>query len=244
MRNISVWASRHKWTARFIIVGSFFILNCIGLFLGDVLIASGTLISSIWIYLISFIFIAGFITYPSRKEKKAYKNFYNRQKTSDLLLVSTTFLLIICFGNHYSLPKNQSPFAFTYVNAIELTRANTTTIHETFIDPSPKKKTSIIKKWKQKIRDNIRTIRREYKDATPGERTALIVLSIIVALGLFFLVLSASCSLSCSGADGAALVVGLLGTGLIVFLLVRVIKRINRGEPKKPKTPEPQTTSA
>jgi len=209
MRNISVWAYRHKWTARFIIVGSFFILNCIGLFLGDVLIASGTLISSIWIYLISFIFIAGFITYPSRKEKKAYKNFYNRQKTSDLLLVSTTFLLIICFGNHYSLPKNQSPFSFTYANATELTSANTTTIHETSIDPSPKKKkTSIIKKWKQKIRDNIRTIRREYKDATPGERTALIVLSIIVALGLFFLVLSASCSLSCSGADGAASVVG------------------------------------
>jgi hypothetical protein len=244
MRNMSIWASRHKWTARLIIVGSFFILNCIGLFLGDVLIASGTLISSIWIYLISFIFIVGFITYPSRKQKKAYKNFYKRQKTSDLLLVSTTFLLIISFGNHYSLPKNQSPFGFTYVNATASTNANTTTIHETTIESSPQKKTSIIKKWRQKIRDNIRTIRREYKDATPGERTALIVLSIIVALGLFFLVLSASCSLSCSGADGAALVVGLLGTGLIVFLLVRVIKRINRGEPKKPKTPEPQTTSA
>ncbi len=96
----------------------------------------------------------------------------------------------------------------------------------------------------KKLRDNIRTIRREYKDAAPGERTALIILSIIVAVALLFLVLSASCSLSCSGSDGAALVVGLLGTGLIVFLTVRVIKRINRGRPEKPKPAEPQITPA
>lgn len=242
MKSISIWAYRHKWPARFIIVASFLILNCIGLFLGDALTASGTTISSIWIYAISFIFIAGFVTYPSRKQKKVYKNYYSRQKTSDLILVSTTFLLIICFGNHYNLSKNQSPFGFIYANAAELTSVNTTPTYETSIEPSPKKKISLIKKWKNKLKENIRTIRREYKDATPGERTALIVLSIVVALGLFLLVLSASCSLSCAGSDGAALVVALLGTGLVVFLLVRVIKRINRGGPKLPKKVEAQTT--
>jgi hypothetical protein len=243
MKNISIWASRHKWPARFIIIGSFFILNFIGLFLGDALTVSQITIPSFWIYAIGFIFFAGFITYPSRKQKSKYRNYYNRQKSADLLLVTTTFLLIICFGNHYHLPKNQSPFGFTYANASALTVITHPQLHKAPIDPSPKKKTSLIKKWKSKFRENIRTIRREYKDATPGERAALIVLSIIVALGLFLLVLSASCSLSCSGSDGAALLVGLLGTGLIVFLLVKVIKRINRGGPKKPKTePRPSTT--
>jgi hypothetical protein len=243
MKNISIWAFRHKWAARFVIICSFLILNFIGLFLGDALTISQIAIPSLWIYVIGFIFFAGFITYPSRKQKSKYKNYYKKQKSSDLLLVSTTFLLIICFGNHYNLPKNQSPFGFTYANATALTIIANPQLHKTSIDPSPKKKTSLIKKWKSKLKENIRTIRREYKDATPGERTALIVLSIIVAFALFLLVLSASCSLSCSGSDGAALLVALLGTGLIVFLLVKVIKRINRGGPKKPKTePQPGTT--
>jgi hypothetical protein len=243
MKNISIWASRHKWPARFIIIGSFFILNLIGLFLGDALTLSQITIPSLWIYAIGFIFIAGFITYPSRKQKSKYKNYYKKQKSFDLLLISTTFLLIICFGNHSNLSKNQSPFGFTYANATALTVISNPELNKTSIDPSPKKKTSLIKNWKRKLKENIKTIRREYKDATPGERTALIVLSIIVAFALFLLVLSASCSLSCSGSDGAALLVALLGTGLIVFLLVKVIKRINRGGPKKPKTePQPSTT--
>ena len=243
MKNISIWASRHKWPARFIIIGSFFILNFIGLFLGDVLTQSQITIPSLWIYAISFIFFAGFITYPSKKQKSKYKNYYKKQKSSDLLLISTTFLLIICFGNHYHLSKNQSPFGFTYVNATALTVITNPELNKASIDPSPKKKTSLIKNWKKKLKENIKTIRREYKDATPGERAALIVLSIIVALGLFLLVLSASCSLSCSGSDGAAILVGILGTGLIIFLLVKVIKRINRGGPKKPKAePQPNTT--
>jgi hypothetical protein len=36
-----------------------------------------------------------------------------------------------------------------------------------------------------------------------------------------------------SGAEGAAIVVALLGSGLIIFLLVKVIKNISRGRPSK-----------
>ncbi len=76
-------------------------------------------------------------------------------------------------------------------------------------------------------------LRQEYKDATKGERTALIVLSILIALGLLSLVAALSCNLSCSGSEGGAAVVAILGTGLIIFLLVKIIKRINRGKPKE-----------
>ena len=54
-------------------------------------------------------------------------------------------------------------------------------------------------------------------------------MSVIIAAGLLLLLAGLSCEISCSGSEGAAIAVGLLGTGLIIFLLVRVIQRINRG---------------
>ena len=241
MKKISLWAYRHKWPARFLIVVSFIFLNCLGLFLGNALTVAQFNIPSLWIYATSFVFIVGFISYPSRKEKNRYKNFYRRQKISDFVLVSITFLLVIGFGNHYHLQKNQSPFRFTYVNATAIEGINKYSSTENSI--VPKKKNSLIKTWKSKLKENIRRIKKEYKDASPGERTALIILSIIVALGLFLLLMSLSCSLSCAGSDGAALVVGILGTSLIIFLLVRVIKRINRGRPKEPRPAAPNPSA-
>lgn len=241
MKRISFWAYHHKWTARVLIIFSLLILNCIGLFLGDALVVSKFIVPSLWIYAIAFLYIVGFVTYPSKNERSRDKNFYNRRKVSDLLLLSTTFLLIISFGNHYELQRNQSPFHFTYASASEV-KANALSAHENSIFPSTKKKPSLIKQWKKKLKENIRTIRKEYKEASSGEKAALIVLTLIVALALLFLVLNLSCSLSCSGSDGAALVVGLLGTALIVFLSVRVIKRISRGKSKKA-TSESQSTS-
>ena len=241
MKQISFWAYHHKWTERFLILFSFLVLTCIGLFLGDALLVSKVVVPSLWIYGVSFLFVGVSITYPSKRERSMYKNFYWRRKTSDAALVTTTFLLIIAYGNHHQLQRNQSPFHFTYANASEINEHGTSQ-NEKAIVPSAKKKPSLIKQWRKKMKENIRTIKREYKDATPGERAALIVLSILVALGLLLLVLSLSCSLSCSGSEGAALVVGVLGTALIVFLAVRVIKRINRGKPQKAAN-EPQSTS-
>ena len=83
-------------------------------------------------------------------------------------------------------------------------------------------------------------LRKEYKDATNGERTALIILCILIAIGLLLLVAGLSCNLSCSGSEGAATVVLIFGTGLIIFLLVKVIKRINRGKPKEEIVPDQQ----
>jgi hypothetical protein len=56
----------------------------------------------------------------------------------------------------------------------------------------------------------------------------------LIAVGLIGLVAALSCNLSCSGSEAAALLLLIFGTGLIIFLLVKVIKRINDGP--KPKT--------
>jgi hypothetical protein len=234
MKKISIWASANKWPSRIIIVGSYFVLNTIALFLGDALAISNMIIPALWIYVLGVIAIASFILYPSKKDKSSYNNFYKTQKTCDLLLISTGFLLIIGFGNHYHLSRNQSPFSFTYAGAASISTGKNATELK-LIEPAPKKKGSLIRQWKQKLKENIRRIRKEYKDASPGEKTALIIVTILVALLLLYLVAALSCNISCSGNDAAAVIVLLLGTGLLVFFTVRVIKRINRGTPRKPK---------
>lgn len=237
MKKISLWARHHRWQTRFLIIIIYIILNLIGLFFGDILFASGVVISSFVIYAVCFVFLLGLIFYPSRKDKDKYQNFYSRQKFNDFILVTTSFLLIVSFGNHYNLSQSvsQSPFHSIYSIAsttVSLEQSNGLSIEK------PVKKKKAFKSFKQKLKENIRLLRKEYKDASPGERTALIILSVIVALGLLLLVAALSCNISCGGAEGAALAVGILGTALIIFLLVKVIKRINRGKPKKEPTPE------
>jgi len=237
MKKISLWARHHRWQTRFLILVIYIALNLTGLFLGDVLFASGVVISSFVIYAVCFVFLMGLILYPSRKDKASYKNFYHRQKLNDFILGATTFLLIVSVGNHYNASQSLSHSPFQSVYAIASTTASTEP--NKIEDPAKTivKKKKGIKNLRQKLKENIRLLRKEYKDASKGEKTALIILSVIIALGLLLLLGSLSCSISCSGSEGGAIVVAVLGTGLIIFLLVRVIKRINRGKPEKEKTP-------
>lgn len=56
-----------------------------------------------------------------------------------------------------------------------------------------------------------------------------IMLAIIGMIGLLFLLASLACSLSCSGNDTAAVLVGILGLVGIVWGFVALVKRIKRG---------------
>lgn len=233
MKKISLWARQHRWQTRVLIVVIYIILNGIGLFVGDLLFLSGLSIPSSIIYTTCFVFLLGFISYPSKKDKAAYKNFYRRQKLTDFVLISTTFLLVVSYGNHYNTAPSlsQSPFHSLYALA---NKPVPTILNKNATEEKPViKKKKGIKNLKQKLRENIRLLKKEYKDASKGEKAALIILSVLIALGLFFLLAALSCNISCSGSEGAATVILLLGTALIVFLLVKVIKRINRGKPKE-----------
>ena len=91
------------------------------------------------------------------------------------------------------------------------------------------------------LKNNLKSIKRSIKSAikqkkkqktTVGE-IALIVFSILIAAGLILLLTALSCSVACSGAEGAAIVLLISGITLITFLTVKVIKAIlkkNGGE--------------
>ena len=86
------------------------------------------------------------------------------------------------------------------------------------------------------IKDQIKTIKHD-KDSSKGDKTLLIILSVIIALGLLSGLAALSCSLSCNGSEALALIVGIGGTFLIIFFLALIIKHIsNQSLKKKEKT--------
>jgi hypothetical protein len=93
-------------------------------------------------------------------------------------------------------------------------------------------------KWKEKkklLKEQVKGIQKA-ADLSPEGKIALIILSVLVALGLILLVAALACSLSCGGSSGAAILVGLGGTGLVILLLTLAIKGIN-GKKKKEEKP-------
>jgi len=239
MRQISLWSKHHRWTARFLIVLLQFVLVAIGLLLGDLLALTGVILPGIVVYASYFIFLLCAACYPSKKNKAAYNNFYRFQKSIDLALVATSFVIITGLGNGTnSTPRSpQSSFAVSSAAAsVDVPPRLGTGKHNPVKGRYTSKKG--LKGFKQQLKERVKTIRQQYKDASRVEKNLLIILAVLISLLLLLLVASLSCSLSCAGSTGGAVLVGVFGTGLIVFLLVKAITRINRGKPS-PKRSEP-----
>ncbi|HVG41123.1 MAG TPA: hypothetical protein VM888_05880, partial [Chitinophagaceae bacterium] len=227
MHTISQWARNHQWAARFSFVFIYLLLNLVALFFSEALLAEGISVPHYVSTLLCIPFLIAFILYPSRKTKSRYKNYYFFQKSMDGILITFSFLLLVCSINQYT--TGRLSFMAPLVHAAEGTVKPIKPLQNIKVQSS--QTSFIVKQWKE-LKKNCKLLRKSYKETSGEGRVALIVLASVVAVALFLLVLGLSCNLSCSGAEGAALTVFILGTGLIAFLLVKVIGAINR-KPKK-----------
>ena len=242
MRKLSLWARHHKKAARLIIVSSFLLLTIIGYYAGTWMNELGISLSETILFLAVLLYIAGVISYPQRHEsqnRSKSKSFYIRQKICDTGLAVSTFLMIVYLanqpgtfihtfipanaisGNNLVLPKDSS--AKTYKSIREFSA-------------SIKDKEGKLLKWKERkklLKEQVRSIKKA-DNLSKGDKAGLIVLAVIVALGLAALVGALACELSCNGSEGAALLVGIGGTALIIFLLIITIRAIKKGK-KEPK---------
>jgi hypothetical protein len=232
MYKISQWASVHAWPARILISCAFVLITALGLFTGDLLQAFQLTIPLLFFYAAVVLFLAVFLIYPGKTLRHRFRNVYWYRKTCDCILLLTTFFFLICIGNrpaHLLQPVQPVAAAVPHDTA-------------TIINPGAgKEKTSILplhkkaskRALKQTLIKKIKQLRKAYKDTPKGEKIAFIILSVIIALALLYVVAALSCSIACSGADGLALLVLVLGAGIIVFFLVRVIRRITKGPRQK-----------
>lgn len=242
MRKLSSWANHHKTQARIIIILSFVLLTGLGIATGVLLKDVGVSISSIAILVTIVAYIIGVIAYPSKTLKGKKLNasvFYLRQKSCDLLLAASTFCMIVCLSNqpekvfNYSTPLNAAIPA-----SILFPKDSTLKTYKTIeaFKASLKDETGKSLKWKEKkklLKEQIRGIKKS-DEMSKGAKLALIILSVAVASGLFYLVMVLACNLSCNGSEGAAALVAIGGVGLVVFLLLIAIRAIV-GRKKNPK---------
>lgn len=244
MKKISYWARTHKWTARIIIILLIILLNIIGFETGILLSLSGVIIPAMMVLLLFCLFLIGTAFYPSRQNKKPRSNpsiFYIKQKSCDFLLAFSIWGMAVCLGdnpnqlfvldlsakstveNNFSLPKDSVINTYKSIKDFSISMKD------------EKGKTLRWKERKKLLKDQIHTIKKDNK-LSPAEKTILTILSVLVALGLLFLIAALSCSLSCDGFGAAAVLLGVGGGALIIFLLTITIRAINNKKRKKNQT--------
>jgi hypothetical protein len=249
MRKISLWAKNHKISARFGIVSIYILLNGLGILIG-VLLRELEFTFSVTA-LVSFVclFLAGLFVYPSKdqKVKLSRRAFYVKQKSCDFILVSSSFLMVVFLANRpEKLFINSATMraAVSSVLSRPIGKDSVVKPYKTLNEFSASMKDQDGKtlKWKERkklLKEQVREIRRS-NDLSDGAKALLIILSILAALGLLYLVAALSCNLSCSGADAAAIIVGIGGAALVIFLFIIAMRAIT-GKKKKQKTNTVQT---
>jgi hypothetical protein len=233
MKAISYWANRHKPTARLLIVFLYVLLNYIGWQTGLLLQERQIIVTETVHFATIVFYLAGVVLYPAKSLKKKWgaTNYYLRQKSCDFVLISATFLLIVYTGNHagkFRLSNSASAAAigFAYPPHDSVKKYKTVTAFAA----SMKDENGKLLPWKERkqiLKQQLREIKKA-PELSKTEQSLLIFLFVLLALGLEMGILALSCSLSCSGSEGAALLVGLGATTLVIFLLVLSIRAVKK----------------
>jgi hypothetical protein len=218
MRIISTWARHNVWASRLLII--FFIyplLNLTGWTLAVLLDESGLHLSPVLSYIFSFGLLALIFFYPSKKNRSHFKDSYQRRKMCDLLLACTSFGFILLTGQQMdsSLPQSGGK------------------AYAAIVQP-PTHPYAKSKKEKRTVVQLMKKLRANYRRSDNTGNGARIFVAVVVAALLIFLLAGLACSIACGGAEALAYLVFVLGLGLIIFGLVRIIHRILKGPLKKP----------
>ncbi len=222
MKKLSKWAQRHPIAARLIIAISRLLIIANGLLAGLLLFFNDWEHASYTLCLLIISFSLLFIFYPKRRHKSGpFKYSYRSQKTHDFGLVIFSFLMLSVGTNNW-LAKNIS-------NTTSATPIATFIVH--------KQKKPSKRQFKKQLRKELRALKkvfkkRKNKKGTVLMRVLLTLLLIGLAVGLGLSIAVFSCNLSCSGQDGLAVLVAIVGFGGIIILSVLAIRNLWSKKPK------------
>lgn len=232
MRKLSFWAHRHPWGARFAIVGSFVLLNLIGILVGLLLKNMNVFLPLSFLLAGAGLYAASFLAYPQKLRKGL--RYYWRRKVFDLGLAASTFLMVIYMGNQpgqlfrYSSPFQTAMASVPYNPGDNLRQKGHKSIRD--FSASMKGEDGKMLKWKERkklLKEQIRGIKKS-NEFSKKQQIGLIILSVIIAIGLLMLVAALACSIACNGSGVLAVIVGVGGAAVIIILLLSVIRKLSR----------------
>ena len=237
-KQLSFWAKQHKLSSRIIIVFSFIIMNALAIITG-LLLNDLDISFSMWFLIITIlVFGIVWLKYPARKQHKIRA--YTFRKTCDAIMICMTFFMFMYFGNRQVTPFSSTVFSASAVTSLpgDSTKGYKTAdqFKKSLYDQHGKPL-----QWKERkklLKQQVKAINKD-KTMSDGGKVGLIILCALLALALTYGLAALTCSLTCSGSEGAAVVVGILGLAGIVLLTLFLVRAIVR-KPKKEKAKEPK----
>lgn len=235
MKTLSHWAKNHPISARWILAFGhiFTLLN--GLLLGSLLYLNDLSIPPFVMGFCMILIGAAYLAYPFREARSGFFRYsYGKQKTMDFVFVAAAALLISTATCQFAY-ETPAPTATTVsqLQIYPVVERGPSPQEEQIQRPSQRTLKASIRAQKQLIKQELRTLKAEWKQAkdSGGQGVAkvlLILLTIVVALALAYIIAALACAVACNGND--ALAVGLLLAGWtgIIFLSVVVIRGILR----------------
>jgi amino acid transporter len=245
MKQLSIWAKLHVWSARLLIILLHTLLIVIAVYWAFLATENGWIISQSSLYVLISIYGSLYIVYA---HQLAWRKFYWFRTMMHTILAIVSFLLVFVVA--VTLNK---PIARNHVMAASVIDPVS---GGTYKHPEAEKLLELIKKGEIKkltkterklLKSELKYQLKRYSEAKQnGQKKEagnawLTVLTIVLALIAFIGVGSIACNLSCNGNDGAAVLVLVLGTALVVFLAIvafrGIKKRKKSGGTQKSETP-------
>jgi len=222
VKRVSSWARKNSRLSIVAITTIKIFLIFGGLFIGKELAENNLALSDTTRNISLSVYLFAALFYPiSGSLSRFFRSTFQRRKLHDLALPFAGLLLMICLGNKSSIDiEFSAPINFTFQK-----------FESGFGDANGDydyKLTHIDGNEQHQYMEDSKFTTNNKPERSKGEKLLLTVLAIIVFLVLLSLLSSLACSLSCSGQEALAIIVGVGGGIGLIVLLVVVLRKIYR----------------
>lgn len=231
MKNLSRWAKTHPRQARLILVLTHVCIAFGGLTCGFLTYFADIALPPWLPILLANCFFIAYFFYPKKGATQGwFKYSYLRQKSLDFIL-STSYALLITAGLNVWLFSNIDSTSKQAIASPVLTAQH---LKPAGLNEKTAKKHKItnLKASFQELKTAIKTYKAEQKaagnSAAGGGKGWLIALTILGALVLGYVITGLACGIACSGQEGLAWALLVVGWGGIIWLSIILIKKIAR----------------
>ena len=231
-KSLSFWAKGHPQTARWYIAIAHCILIPLALLLGFLLWLNHFEYSPLSHDIFTTLFLLSIIGYPIKGAVQAFWRYsYQRHKALDFTIVLSGFLALASLT---SMKLEQTPLYASEAQGLKIAlktpeeaKSTLTYLRENTSWHALKKNARMLKK---ELREGHKMAKKQGGDT--ALRVLYTFLVLLLAAGLAYLIAAWSCSLACSGQEGAANILLIGGGALLILLTVISIRAIWRKRKK------------
>lgn len=230
MRKISAWAGKHSTVSITLIVFLKIVLGLLAIYTGIALSKQAVIFPPSALILSSVLLAIIYFCYYAKKHS------YARRKLMEFLFITIAFTGLTAFFNRLDHSPQNPAFAIELSGVIA--EKKKPSADQVLASLPYRDKSSLTREEKRVLKKEFGIQLKKYiaagisGDKEGSKRSGLIILAIIGALGVTLLLSALVCSLSCNGADGAAILVAVLGLVGIIWGTSALIKHIKRKHPK------------